>query len=107
MPGNSFVGGTAYGSIYKPEDSGSRGGGTHGGLGGGKVYIKSPAIMLMDGLILADGAAGSANSGGGGSGGAIFLEVGKFLNAPTKGFEVYKAVTLLLLHTMLGTMVIQ
>ena len=103
MPGNSFVGGTAYGSIYKPEDSGSRGGGTHGGLGGGKVYIKSPAIMLMDGLILADGAAGSANSGGGGSGGAIFIEVGKFLNAPTKGFEV----TLLLLHTKLGTMVSQ
>ena len=78
MSGNNSAGGTAYGSIYKPEDSGSRGGGSHGGLGGGKVYINVPAIILMDGYILADGAAGTDINGGGGSGGAIFIEAGKF-----------------------------
>ena len=66
-----------YGSMYKPEKSGSHGGGTDGGYGGGQIYINVPAIMLIDGSILVDGADGSGTGGGGGSGGAIFIEAGK------------------------------
>ena len=74
------MGGRAYGSLYSPVDTGSRGGGIHGGLGGGKVYIKSPAILLLDGNILVDGADGTNTDGGGGSGGAIFIEAGKMFS---------------------------
>ena len=77
MTGNSSAGGIAYGSIYKPKQTGSNGGGVNAGKGGGMAYIKVPAIILIDGFILADGADGSGTNGGGGSGGTILIEAGE------------------------------
>ena len=74
--GNSSAGGPAYGSLYYPTESGSRGGGSQAGYGGGKVYIKVPAIILIDGDILADGADATGGEHGGGSGGSILIEAG-------------------------------
>ena len=75
--GNTTAGGTAYGSLYYPTESGSRGGGgSQAGYGGGKVYIKVPAIILIDGDILADGADATGGEHGGGSGGSILIEAG-------------------------------
>ncbi|WAR26297.1 TENX-like protein [Mya arenaria] len=65
VPGNSTGGGEAFGSVYKPVLTGSKGGGTLGGLGGGKLYIKVPAEFLLDGIILIDGADGGTGAGGG------------------------------------------
>lgn len=73
--GDPTVGGIAYGSVYKPVETGAAGGGSHGGLGGGKLKIRVPAEFLLDGFILADGADGELNSGGG-SGGSVFIETG-------------------------------
>lgn len=58
---------------------GSAGGGSSGGLGGGKVKVRVPSQFLFDGKILVDGADGWYNgiSGGGGSGGSIYIETGK------------------------------
>ena len=80
-PGDSSAGGIAYASLYKPTSTGSRGGGTYGGYGGGKVFIRVPAIILIDGNILADGADASAGSDGGGSGGSVFIEAGMSFKA--------------------------
>jgi len=77
-PGQSTGGGVAYGSLYKPKLPGSRGGGDYGGLGGGKLYIRVPAEFLLDGIILADGAAGGTSSSGG-SGGSVWIETGEFM----------------------------
>ena len=74
---NTTSGGIAYGSLYNPTDTGSRGGGTHAGYGGGKVYIKVPATILIDGKILADGSEATAADHGGGSGGSILIEAGR------------------------------
>jgi len=74
-PGLSTGGGVAYGSVYKPALLGGKGGGDYGGLGGGKLYIRVPAEFLLDGIILADGAAGGTGSGGG-SGGSVWIESG-------------------------------
>ena len=74
--GNTAAGGTAYGSLYNPTESGSRGGGSQAGYGGGKVYIKVPAIILIDGDILADGSDATGGEHGGGSGGSILIEAG-------------------------------
>ena len=76
--GNTAAGGTAYGSLYYPTESGSRGGGSQAGYGGGKVYIKVPAIILIDGDILADGAKATGGEHGGGSGGSILIEAGRW-----------------------------
>ena len=40
------------------------------------MYIKVPAIILIDGNILADGAASTGANHGGGSGGSIWIEAG-------------------------------
>ena len=77
MNGNGTIGGLAYGSLYKPIETGSSGGGLKGGHGGGKVKIRVPAVFLLDGHILADGEDGGTNSGGG-SGGSVFVEAGQF-----------------------------
>ena len=76
--GNTAAGGTAYGSLYNPTESGSRGGGSQAGYGGGKVYIKVPAIILIDGDILADGSDATGGEHGGGSGGSILIEAGRW-----------------------------
>jgi hypothetical protein len=63
-----------YGSIYKPVDPGSGGGGTStgtpGGSGGGVLQVNTGAL-IVDGEILADGG-GSAYRGAG-SGGSIWI----------------------------------
>ena len=74
---NTTAGGTAFGSLYFPIESGSPGGGSQAGYGGGKVYIKVPAIILIDGDILADGADATGGQHGGGSGGSILIEAGR------------------------------
>ena len=75
---DTTTGGIAYGSLYHPEETGSRGGGDHAGYGGGKVYIKVPAIILIDGYILADGSDATGYEHGGGSGGSILIEAGRW-----------------------------
>ena len=75
---NTSAGGPAYGSLYYPTESGSRGGGSQAGYGGGNVYIKVPAIILIDGDILADGADATGDEHGGGSGGSILIEAGRW-----------------------------
>lgn len=77
--GDPTVGGTAFGSVYKPQETGGAGGGTYGGLGGGKLKIRVPAEFLLDGFLLADGEAGGL-SGGGGSGGSVYIETGERKN---------------------------
>jgi len=78
---NSTYGGSAYGSLYEPNLTGSQGGtgssGTAGGRGGGKAKITVGAIMIADGSIEADGGDGS-NLSGGGSGGSIWIIVGTY-----------------------------
>jgi hypothetical protein len=66
-----------YGSIYKPFDPGSGGGGLNstynrGGSGGGVIRIEA-GELINDGTITANGE--SVNSVGGGSGGSVWLTV--------------------------------
>jgi hypothetical protein len=69
----------AYGDLTRPNELGSGGGtdysGSPGGNGGGLAVITAGSLLL-DGSILADGAAGSTygNGGSGGSGGGIRVE---------------------------------
>ncbi len=72
--GNGGVGtqggpGATYGSIQQPNRLGS-GGGSFGGLGGGRIRLAVTGNAQVNGVISADGAPGF---GGGGSGGSIFL----------------------------------
>ena len=74
------TGGASYGSLYDPAETGSQGadgnGGASGGRGGGKFRISVGGIFQLDGLLEADGGAGS-NAGGGGSGGSVWITSSK------------------------------
>ena len=65
-----------YGSLYEPEDLGSRGGpgsnGELGGRGGGTMRIIVVGVFTMDGSLIVDGLPGTSNSGGG-SGGSLWV----------------------------------
>jgi hypothetical protein len=76
VSGNPAVGGISYGSVYRPTETGSAGGGPNAGHGGGKVKVRVPAEFLLDGYILVDGTSGTAGAGGG-SGGSVLIESGK------------------------------
>lgn len=76
------AGGTLYDSPFYPFDLGSQGGasslggGIGGGAGGGAVLLQVGGTLAMDGLISANGVAGTPESfygtgGGGGGGGTI------------------------------------
>ncbi|MCP4214762.1 MAG: hypothetical protein GY765_08890 [bacterium] len=66
-----------YGSLYRPFESGSGGGGYNtsdeGGSGGGVIRIAATDLVL-DGEILSNGGTSSKTYGGGGSGGSIWLD---------------------------------
>lgn len=77
-------GGLAYGSASQPTDFGSGGGGTLccnvGGWGGGVIRVTVSDVLLVDGVIAANGTPGvymSGWGGGGGSGGSVWLECGE------------------------------
>lgn len=73
-------GGSPYGSPISPPDRGSGGGGSSpyftGGSGGGLIRLNVTGVLLVDGIISANGNPGTAPSAGGGSGGTVFLNVG-------------------------------
>ncbi|KAG0496836.1 hypothetical protein HPP92_001527 [Vanilla planifolia] len=67
----------AWSTLSEPWSYGSKGGSTSadklcGGDGGGRVKLEVKDILLVDGLITADGGAGGLK-GGGGSGGSILV----------------------------------
>lgn len=68
-----------YGSDLMPTTFGSGGGEFNpAGAGGGCVRIQTPARVIVDGFIRADGGAAPGNNipGGGGAGGSIWIESG-------------------------------
>lgn len=72
-------GGDAYSwaSLEKPSSFGSRGGSTskevdYGGKGGGRVKFDVDDLLVIDGIVVADGGDGGTK-GGGGSGGSIYI----------------------------------
>ena len=73
-------GGNFYGSLYNPEEPGSRGGpgpgGSAGARGGGRIHIQVGSMFLLDGNIKVDGENGAGGSGGG-SGGSVWVEAGE------------------------------
>ncbi|HOX55407.1 MAG TPA: hypothetical protein P5205_01285 [Candidatus Paceibacterota bacterium] len=78
------AGGTNYGSVTAPEDSGS-GGGAYPPLpfnvpgssaGGGAIRLSVAGMLLVNGRISADGNASAGQGGGGGSGGSVWLTTG-------------------------------
>lgn len=78
-PGGNNHEDKTYGSLLKPQDSGSEGGaGSHaetGGKGGGVIIIKA-TLLQLDGKMTVNGGDGNESSNaGGGSGGSIYLEV--------------------------------
>lgn len=82
----SAAGGSAFSdSITEPSETGSHGGaglnGVSGGNGGGELRITIEGTLQMDGVISANGAAGSALDSGGGSGGSLLLSVAKIFGA--------------------------
>ncbi len=83
-PGNGWYqrGGGAYGLAAEAEQPGSGGGGPgyatyYGGDGGGAVRIEAVGDVVLDGIVTANGTAGS-KYGGGGSGGGIFISCVRF-----------------------------
>lgn len=89
------AGGLYHGSLYKPKESGRRGGkGTNngiGGRGGGYVKIEAGTLIINDGIITVEG--GSAVSGGGaggGSGGSLLFNTESFIGKsfPTTLFQL-------------------
>jgi hypothetical protein len=74
------VAGNSYGSLTGPADLGS-GGGTGsgvGGAGGGAADLTVGGLLRVDGLVLANGAAGANFHSGGGAGGGIRLSAQTF-----------------------------
>jgi len=64
-----------YGSATMPHHLGSGGGGPRGGAGGGRITLRARRC-IVDGVVCANGAAGSVyreEIGGGGSGGSILI----------------------------------
>ena len=85
------AGGSYFGSLYHPKESGRRGGNGAGssdvgGSGGGYVKIEAGTLLINDGTITADGGSATAGGGaGGGSGGSLLFHtdsfIGKFCSA--------------------------
>ena len=81
-PGFSGSGGAAYGSQAEPITAGAGGanGVTAGGAGGGIIKIFTTSTLSVNGILRANGMAGSNNgssnstAGGGGAGGSIWLQ---------------------------------
>lgn len=76
------IGGTSYGTIMAPTESGSGGGGTigtmtQGGAGGGAIRLTITGTMSLLGKITANGGDAPTFGAGGGSGGSVYLTVGR------------------------------
>jgi hypothetical protein len=70
-------GGSAYGVASAPETMGSGGGndgGSLGGSGGGVIKLTVTGTLTLNGTLVADGSAGTADEAGGGAGGSIWLD---------------------------------
>ena len=78
-------GGSYFGSLYHPKESGLRGGNSGGnnkvgGSGGGYIKIVAGTLVINDGTITAEGGSAEANSGaGGGSGGSLQFNTDSFI----------------------------
>lgn len=78
-------GGSYYGSLYQPKDSGRRGGSGPGGRdlggsGGGSVKIEAGTLLINDGTITTAGGNAVGGSGaGGGSGGSLLFNTDTFI----------------------------
>jgi hypothetical protein len=81
---NDAVPGQPYGSVTRPTDLGSGGGGAGGaelgGSGGGAVRLLVAQTLALDGTISANGAPGAGYSGAG-SGGSIYVTAGALTGA--------------------------
>ena len=83
-------GGSYYGSLYQPKDSGCRGGSGPGGRdlggsGGGSVKIEAGTLLINDGTITtAGGSAVGGSSAGGGSGGSLLFNTDTFIGKLSK-----------------------
>lgn len=79
-------GGSYFGSLYQPKDSGRRGGSGPsdiGGSGGGYISIEAGTLLTNDGTITSAGEdAAGAGGAGGGSGGSLLLKTDKFIGEP-------------------------
>jgi len=80
--GGSTSGGTTYGSVTNPVNSGSSGrrsGGTYGRAGGGTARVNVGGMLTLNGSILADGYVHyntGSEAAGGGSGGSVNIVAG-------------------------------
>lgn len=84
--GYGGTGGATYGSTLFPEDLGSGGGQSCGGLGGGLVKVIADGDINIDGAISANGTNGGNSGsyrGGGGSGGSVYIVGGAFTGTGT------------------------
>lgn len=80
--GNSTSSGDSYGSIYRPDNPGSRPRDT-GGRGGGKIHLQAGYLVYNDGEISVNG---SDSDSGGGSGGSIWIQTYSY-----DGYGTYSA----------------
>ena len=72
-----YTGGQYYGSMYRPVDRGSKGGGNgiyDGAAGGGVIHVITGFTLYLDGVISVDGGP-AGGAAGGGSGGSVLVEV--------------------------------
>ena len=94
------TGGSYYGSLYHPKESGQRGGSGPlgrelGGSGGGYVKIEAGTSLINDGTITAEGGSAVGGSGaGGGSGGSLLFSTDRFIGMVFYGtfmslFEIF------------------
>lgn len=68
--------GLPYSDLYEPDEFGSAGGGPSGGRGGGRIWFNVTGTTHIDGLVSANGEAGTSGDelvSGGGSGGSIWM----------------------------------
>ncbi len=76
MSSSNAIGGGTYGSFIQPTAPGSGGGASYagtGGIGGGVVQLAVGGDVIINGMILANGANGTNSRSGGGSGGSIWI----------------------------------
>ena len=75
------IGGRYYGSLFDPQERGSRGGSRGssgpGGNGGGLIHLTIGVSLFIDGTLTVNGGDGS-NGGAGGSAGSIMVTAGAF-----------------------------
>ena len=74
----NFFSGKPYGSYYRPQHTGCKGGGSYPGHGGGRVDILIASSLHLDGNIKTLGGNATGANSGGGSGGSIYIVTQNF-----------------------------